>query len=101
MKSLLLLVLHVGLVLVMEMNLLNHFCEYINPSNVSFQEADKFITKMLKEKGRLVHQSQYNHSYPFCWRSETPLIYKAVPSWFIRVETLVEQLLANNKKSYW
>lgn len=67
----------------------------------SLQEADKFITKMLKEKGRLVHQSQYNHSYPFCWRSETPLIYKAVPSWFIRVETLVDQLLANNKKSYW
>ena len=34
-------------------------------------------------------------------RSETPLIYKAVPSWFIQVETIVEQLLANNSKCYW
>ena len=57
--------------------------------------------KQLKEKGRLVHQSQIKHSYPFCWRSETPLIYCAVPSWFIRVESIVEKLLANNKKCYW
>jgi isoleucyl-tRNA synthetase len=39
--------------------------------------------------------------YPFCYRSQTPLIYKAVPSWFIRVETLVDDLLANNEKTYW
>ena len=57
--------------------------------------------KHLKEKGRLVHQSQIKHSYPFCWRSETPLIYRAVPSWFIRVESIVDKLLANNKKCYW
>ena len=55
----------------------------------------------LKQMGRLVHHSTYNHSYPFCWRSETPLIYKAVPSWFVRVETLVPQLLENNAKCYW
>ena len=42
-----------------------------------------------------------NHSYPFCWRSETPLIYKAVPSWFVRVESMVENLLENNSKTYW
>ena len=65
------------------------------------QDADKHIMKQLKEKGRLVHQSQIKHSYPFCWRSETPLIYRAVPSWFIRVESIVEKLLANNKKCYW
>jgi len=57
--------------------------------------------KRLKEKGRLVHQSTYSHSYPFCWRSETPLIYKAVPSWFVRVESLIPQLLENNTKCYW
>ena len=57
--------------------------------------------KRLKEEGRLVHQSTCPHSYPFCWRSETPLIYKAVPSWFIRVETIVPQLLENNQKCYW
>ena len=65
------------------------------------QDADKAIMLRLKQMGRLVHQSTYNHSYPFCWRSETPLIYKAVPSWFVRVETLVPQLLENNAKCYW
>lgn len=35
---------------------------------VIVQDADKGITKMLKEMGRLVHHSTYNHSYPFCWR---------------------------------
>ena len=70
---------------------------HLSPS----QDADKHIMKHLKEKGRLVHQSQIKHSYPFCWRSETPLIYRAVPSWFIRVESIVDKLLANNKKCYW
>ncbi|XP_065830323.1 isoleucine--tRNA ligase, cytoplasmic-like [Oscarella lobularis] len=65
------------------------------------KDADKFIVKHLKENGRLVHSGTYKHSYPFCWRSETPLIYKAVPSWFIQVEKIVDQLLANNKKCYW
>jgi isoleucyl-tRNA synthetase len=65
------------------------------------KDADKGIMKMLKEKGRMVHQSTITHSYPFCWRSETPLIYRAVPSWFIRVEMIVQQLLDNNNKCYW
>ena len=66
-----------------------------------FQDADKKIMKHLKEEGRLVHQSETKHSYPFCWRSETPLIYKAVPSWFVRVEQAKEQLLDNNSQTYW
>lgn len=41
------------------------------------------------------------HSYPFCWRSDTPLLYMAVPSWFIRVEAIASHLLANNEKTYW
>ena len=65
------------------------------------QDADKGIVRRLKEAGRLVHHSTMAHSYPFCWRSETPLIYKAVPSWFIRVESMVTQLLENNQKCYW
>uniref|UniRef100_A0A8C3LHM9 isoleucine--tRNA ligase n=1 Tax=Chrysolophus pictus TaxID=9089 RepID=A0A8C3LHM9_CHRPC len=66
-----------------------------------FKDADKNIIKLLKEKGRLVHSSTYKHSYPFCWRSDTPLIYKAVPSWFVRVEHMVEKLLENNAQCYW
>ncbi|KAM4613485.1 isoleucine--tRNA ligase, cytoplasmic [Polymixia lowei] len=65
------------------------------------KDADKGIIKWLKEKGRLVNASSFKHSYPFCWRSDTPLIYKAVPSWFVRVEHMVEKLLDNNGKCYW
>lgn len=65
------------------------------------KDADKNIIKLLKEKGRLVNASTYKHSYPFCWRSDTPLIYKAVPSWFVRVEYMVEKLLECNGKCYW
>ncbi|XP_029548667.1 isoleucine--tRNA ligase, cytoplasmic [Salmo trutta] len=65
------------------------------------KDADKNIIKWLKEQGRLVNSSTFKHSYPFCWRSDTPLIYKAVPSWFIRVEHMVEKLLENNDKCYW
>ncbi|PPD89691.1 hypothetical protein GOBAR_DD13337 [Gossypium barbadense] len=65
------------------------------------KDADKDIIEALKAKGRLVKQGTFTHSYPFCWRSDTPLIYRAVPSWFVRVEQLKEQLLDNNKQTYW
>ncbi|NXU02358.1 SYIC protein, partial [Buphagus erythrorhynchus] len=64
-------------------------------------DADKHIIRWLKEKGRLIHSTTFQHSYPFCWRSDTPLIYKAVPSWFVRVEHMVEKLLENNAQCYW
>ncbi|PAV64251.1 hypothetical protein WR25_13290 [Diploscapter pachys] len=65
------------------------------------KDADKLIVKKLKEMENLVKESQVKHSYPFCWRSDTPLLYKAVPSWFIRVESIVPKLLANNDQTYW
>uniref|UniRef100_A0A8C3E3Q3 Isoleucine--tRNA ligase, cytoplasmic n=1 Tax=Corvus moneduloides TaxID=1196302 RepID=A0A8C3E3Q3_CORMO len=65
------------------------------------KDADKHIIRWLKEKGRLIHSATFQHSYPFCWRSDTPLIYKAVPSWFVRVEHMVEKLLENNAQCYW
>ncbi|KAJ3187041.1 isoleucine--tRNA ligase [Gaertneriomyces sp. JEL0708] len=65
------------------------------------KEADKLIQKDLKTKGRLIRQSQISHSYPFCWRSDTPLIYKAVPGWFVRVSNINEKLVANNNQTYW
>jgi len=63
--------------------------------------TERAILKNLKERGLLVHETQINHSYPFCWRSEQPLIYKAVNSWFIKVKTVKSDLLENNKKAYW
>ncbi|KAK1334692.1 hypothetical protein QTO34_005700 [Cnephaeus nilssonii] len=65
------------------------------------KDADKNIIRMLKEQGRLLVASTFTHSYPFCWRSDTPLIYKAVPSWFVRVEHMVDQLMRNNDLCYW
>ncbi|CAG8595968.1 6726_t:CDS:10 [Ambispora leptoticha] len=65
------------------------------------KDADKNIQKELKQRKRLIIQSNLMHSYPFCWRSDTPLIYKAVPSWFVRVKPIIEKLLKNNKETYW
>ncbi|CAI2178414.1 4341_t:CDS:10 [Funneliformis geosporum] len=70
-------------------------------AEIYVKDADKDIQKALKHKGRLIIQSQLTHSYPFCWRSDTPLIYKAVPSWFVRIKPIIDKLLDNNKKSYW
>lgn len=63
--------------------------------------ADLPITIALKQAGRVFASAKFKHSYPFCWRSDTPLIYKAVPSWFIKVESIKKQLVANNLQTYW
>ncbi|BBG93561.1 tRNA synthetase class I, L, M and V family protein [Prunus dulcis] len=65
------------------------------------KDADKAIIEAVKANGRLVKSGTFTHSYPFCWRSKTPLIYRAVPSWFIRVEQLKGKLLENNTQTYW
>ncbi|XP_071903671.1 isoleucine--tRNA ligase, cytoplasmic-like [Coffea arabica] len=65
------------------------------------KDADKGIIQAVKEKGRLVKSGSFMHSYPFCWRSDTPLIYRAVPSWFVAVEKIKDQLLENNKQTCW
>uniref|UniRef100_A0A7S4NT32 isoleucine--tRNA ligase n=1 Tax=Paramoeba aestuarina TaxID=180227 RepID=A0A7S4NT32_9EUKA len=64
-------------------------------------DANKSIMKNIKDRGRMVKQLQKFHSYPYCWRSETPLIYRGVPCWFIKVEQMTEDLLANQEKTYW
>lgn len=65
------------------------------------KDADKNIIKHLKNEKRLVHQSTVKHSYPFCWRSDTPLIYRAIPSWFVRVESFADELVKVNQTTYW
>eukprot|EP00026_Physarum_polycephalum_P001231 Phypoly_transcript_01232.p1 GENE.Phypoly_transcript_01232~~Phypoly_transcript_01232.p1 ORF type:complete len:1147 (-),score=157.12 Phypoly_transcript_01232:70-3510(-) len=69
--------------------------------NQYIKDADKNIVQKLKAEGRLVQSSTIVHSYPFCWRSDTPLIYRAIPSWFVAVETIRDRLVANNKLSRW
>ncbi|UXI18281.1 Tropomodulin [Sarcoptes scabiei] len=65
------------------------------------KDADKDIIKMLKSKDRLVRDATTKHSYPFCWRSDTPLIYRAVSSWFVRVEQFSQMLVETNKQTHW
>ena len=65
------------------------------------KEADKDVIAAVKASGRLVEAASIVHSYPFCWRSDTPLIYRAVPSWFVRVESIKERLLAANAQTTW
>ena len=54
------------------------------------KDADDNICAYLKERKRLLSKSTIVHSYPFCWRSDTPLIYKAVTSWFVKVTAIKE-----------
>jgi isoleucyl-tRNA synthetase len=68
---------------------------------VHVKMADPQIIEEIAGLGRLVLNDRIVHSVPFCWRSDTPLIYKAVPSWFVSVETLKEKLLRNNEQTYW
>ncbi|HEY6600127.1 MAG TPA: isoleucine--tRNA ligase [Pseudomonadales bacterium] len=65
------------------------------------KDADKDIIKRLKESGALYEQGVLQHSYPFCWRSDTPLIYRAIPSWYVRVTSILDDLLAANEQIRW
>lgn len=65
------------------------------------KDADKDLVKRLKQEGKLVHQSTIQHSYPFCERTETPLIYRAIDAWYVKVEDLRDELVANNEQVHW
>ncbi len=65
------------------------------------KDADKAIIKALKHGGKLIHQSTIQHSYPFCERTDTPLIYRAIDAWYVRVEDLRERMLKNNADVHW
>lgn len=65
------------------------------------KQADKAIMRDLKASGQLYQQDVIVHSYPFCYRSDTPLIYRAIPSWYVNVETIKHKLLAANDQIRW
>jgi isoleucyl-tRNA synthetase len=65
------------------------------------KDADKDIIARLKADGRMYKQDTLVHSYPFCYRSGTPLIYRAVSSWFVAVEKIKAELVAQNKTTNW
>ena len=65
------------------------------------KDCDKDLIKWLKAEGKLVHQATIVHSYPFCDRTDTPLIYRAIDAWYVRVEDLHERLAKNNAPVHW
>jgi len=65
------------------------------------KDCDKDLIKRLKAEGKLVHQATITHSYPFCDRTDTPLIYRAIDAWYVKVEDLHERLAKNNAKVHW
>jgi isoleucyl-tRNA synthetase len=70
-------------------------------SGKSFKEVDKEVTRDLKERGVLLRAHPHKHSYPFCWRCKTPLIYNAQSSWFIKTTAIRNKMIAANKKINW
>lgn len=65
------------------------------------KDADPEIIKDLKDRGLLFKRATYRHSYPFCWRCDTPLIYYAREGWFIRTSQYKDKMLENNSRIYW
>ena len=70
-------------------------------AGINVKEADKIIISSLKETKKLFKRVNSFHDVPFCWRSDTPLIYKAIDSWFIDVTKIKSDLLLNNIKTNW
>ncbi len=67
----------------------------------SVKECDSDIIKRLKEEGKLVHRSTIVHSYPHCWRCDSPLIYRGISTWFVRVEQIRDRIIEANRSTQW
>ena len=65
------------------------------------KDADPLILDDLKKSGKLFKAPKFEHSYPHCWRCDTPLIYYARESWFIKMTAVKEKLIANNNTINW
>jgi len=66
-----------------------------------FKDADEPLVADLKQRGLLFKHIAYEHAYPHCWRCHTPLMYYALPSWYIRTTARKQELLAQNETTNW
>ncbi len=69
--------------------------------NMDVFEANKSITRYLKENNFLFHQQSYRHSYPHCWRCDTPLIYRTISSWYVKVTEFKDKMVSFNQNINW
>ncbi|MFN3699497.1 MAG: isoleucine--tRNA ligase, partial [Dictyoglomus sp.] len=78
------------------------FTKEITPwAGMFIKKADPLIVEDLKQRNLLLKEEKYAHTYPFCWRCDTPLIYYARASWYIKTTAVKENLIKNNKKINW
>ncbi|MDX2053437.1 MAG: isoleucine--tRNA ligase [Polyangiaceae bacterium] len=91
-----------GLPVIRPMGLTGIFDETVSDFAGQFaKDADRGIVQKLKGEGKLVDQDTIVHAYPHCYRTEQPLLYMALSTWFMRVEEIKEQLVKNNLAIHW
>ena len=78
------------------------FMDEVEPfKGMDVRKADKAILQWLKDANKLFHTEKYTHSYPHCWRCDTPLLYYPKDSWFIRMSSLRDELIENSNSVNW
>ncbi len=65
------------------------------------KDTDRAITRRLREEELLFSEGTLVHGYPYCWRCESPLIYRAVSTWFVAIESIKERMVAANRQIHW
>jgi len=95
----------VGLPKIHTVNEQGKFKENVGNDLVGLYVKDKstedLIVEKLKSSGKLLKTENYAHDYPFCWRCDSPLLYYAKDSWFIKMSAVVDKTVANNEKINW
>ncbi|MEO8275625.1 MAG: isoleucine--tRNA ligase [Thermoanaerobaculia bacterium] len=66
-----------------------------------FKDADKEVVRDLRDRGLLLHHERFKHSYPFCWRCDTPLLQYATKSWFVKTTAIRDRLVEKNATIDW
>ena len=92
----------VGLPFVQPVDLEGRFTELFPKLEGEFvKDADPKIVDDLTERGILYRSEAYEHDYPFCWRCDTPLLYYAMDSWYVRTTAVKDEMIANNERINW
>ena len=87
-----------GLPTLMTVDAQGRFIDAVTPwRGIFVKDADPLIQQELTDRGLMFKQGTYEHTYPFCWRCDTPLLYYARSTWYIKTTALKERLIANNQ----
>ncbi|WP_029032466.1 isoleucine--tRNA ligase [Salinarimonas rosea] len=91
-----------GIPVIDPVDLAGNFTDQVPPyAGKNVFEANKDIIRDLKAEGRVLRHESYDHSYPHCWRTDQPLIYKAVQSWYVKVTAFRDRMVELNQGITW